>query len=331
MTFYGKESVFSLVRQCELGHFTKVVSTGIGNRACRLSLLPIRWGLFSNVLLTGSPSPTLRTLETIRLHFLFVCVCLESQEARTKRGSESKPKTASMGRCIICGKVNGHAEGCPNSDNDVNRDNDFGMSGGEIRCSFCQTMNPPGSKKCRGCNASLEGSVIKHIGNENRFNERGYAESYETRPPTQKEESSAIGRNCPKCGYPLRPGSNECPQCSEKDQQKDQSQQKDAGQSVPIWNIENSEFRIGPCDKNGAISNAKTYTTDDIVLGREELYPDNNNISRQHIHITNENGHWYVEDVSSTHQTFITVKKKVQIENGDVLVLGNKFFRFETE
>lgn len=230
-----------------------------------------------------------------------------------------------MGRCTICGKMNGHAEGCPNSgkDNQIN--------GGEIRCSFCQTLNPPGTKKCRGCNASLEGSVIRDFDRGNKFNAGANVEASEMRQPTQKEESSEVSNHCPKCGYPLRPGSNECPQCNENVQQKDQSKKKDAGQSVPIWNIESSEFRIGPCDKNGAISNAKAYTTDDIVLGREELYPDNNNISRQHIHITNENGRWYVEDVSSTHQTFLIVKKKVQIENGDVLVLGNKFFRFETD
>ena len=236
-----------------------------------------------------------------------------------------------MGRCKICGQVNGHADGCPNSGNDVNNSG-CNYHGGEIRCNFCQTMNPPGSKKCRGCNASLEGSVVRdyEIGRKSRGGNT-MGEASEMRQPTQKEDSSEVANCCPECGYPLRPGSRECPHCHGKAQQKDPIKKKDSNQSEAVWNMDESEFRIGLCDKNGKISDAKAYTTGDIVLGREELLPGNNNISRQHIHITNEGGRWYIEDVSSTHQTFLIVKKKTSIENGDILVLGNKFFRFETE
>lgn len=155
---------------------------------------------------------------------------------------------------------------------------------------------------------------------------------------------------CPQCGYPLRPGSNVCPQChasAEQDnrknfkghnqsespiEQKSYSGSVNRNKSVPIWNNGNEQsFKIGLCDKNGEISNAKTFSTDDIVLGREELAAGDNHISSKHIHITNENGLWYVEDVSSTHQTYIVVKGKTVIENGDVIVLGNKYFRFVTE
>ena len=102
--------------------------------------------------------------------------------------------------------------------------------------------------------------------------------------------------------------------------------------SEPIWNdTHHPEFKIGLCDKDGNISNAKTYAADDVVLGREELAPNDNHISRKHIHLTNKDGQWYIEDVSSTHQTYIIVKEKTRIENGDVIVLGNKFYRFVTE
>lgn len=237
-----------------------------------------------------------------------------------------------MGRCKICGQVNGHADGCPNSGNDLNGNNSDNYRGGEIRCSFCQTINPPGSKKCRGCSASLEGSVIRDYGIGKNFRSGNtMGEVSEIRQPTQKEENSEIGNICPICGYPLRCGSDECPQCHGKSQKKEKSKKNDGMKSEAIWNIDESKFRIGLCDKNGEISDAKTYENDDIVLGREELLPGNNNICRQHIHITNENGRWYVEDVSSTHQTFLIVKEKTPIEDGDVLVLGNKFFRFKTD
>lgn len=237
-----------------------------------------------------------------------------------------------MGRCNICGQTNGHAEGCPNSGNVVNNSNSFNYCGGEIRCNFCQTINPPGSKKCRGCGASLESSIV-HNHDFEKDNKGGYTirEESEMRQPTQREDSSEVINSCPNCGYPLRPGSSECPSCHCKDLNKKPIIEKNSNKSEAVWNISNSEFRIGLCDKNGEISDAKAFSTDDIVLGREELLPGNNNISRQHIHITNDGGQWYIEDVSSTHQTYLVVKGKTIIEDGDVLVLGNKFFRFKTE
>lgn len=230
-----------------------------------------------------------------------------------------------MERCKICGQVNGHAEGCPNSGNE-NRNH-----GGEIRCSFCGTMNPAGSKKCRSCNALLVGSVVKG-------HDRG--SNSEMRMPTQGEDASVANECCPSCGYVLRPGSRVCPNCQAAGNQAVGDEMnhivKNGGspnrnQSEPVWNISEPEFRIGLCDKNGNISDAKSYTGSDVVLGREELAPNDNHISRKHIQITNDGGQWYVEDVSSTHQTYLVVKGKAPIDNGDVIVLGNKFFRFVTE
>ena len=108
-----------------------------------------------------------------------------------------------MGRCKICGQVNGHADGCPNSGNDVNNSGN-NYHGGEIRCSFCQTMNPIGSKKCRGCNASLEGSVVRdyEIGRKPRGGNT-MGEDSGMRQPTQKEASSEAANTCPECGFCL--------------------------------------------------------------------------------------------------------------------------------
>ena len=238
-----------------------------------------------------------------------------------------------MGRCEICGQVNGHAEGCPNSGKE-NRNH-----GGEIRCSFCGTINPVGQKKCCSCNASLEGSLVRERINSlppepngHRFN------SSEMRQPTVGEDSDEGNSRWPVCGYVLRPGVKKCPSCQNNleqngkvDNGREQSDRISRNQSEPVWNIANTEFKIGLCDKNGNLGESKTYTEDDVVLGREELAPNDIHISRKHIHVTNEGGQWYIEDISSTHQTYLVVKGKTPIDNGDIIVLGNKFFRFVTE
>lgn len=238
--------------------------------------------------------------------------------------------------------MNGHADGCPNSgDRNGNAQYDYAVN--EIRCNFCGTINPAGARKCSSCNASLEGSVIRNRpnpGNARNFNHREYNPYSEMRPKTEYEESTgnhAQENNCcPHCGYPLRKGASSCPnpECPTHNSHQKKTEKENVSQNkaetVGAWNATPC-FRIGPCGKDGSISNAKEYETEEITLGRDELLPGNNVISHKHIHLINEDGQWYVEDVSSTHQTFISVKGKMPIENGDVLVLGNKFFRFVTE
>ncbi len=237
-----------------------------------------------------------------------------------------------MGRCEICGQINGHADGCPNSSKETKN------HGGEIRCNFCGTMNPAGAKKCCSCNASLEGSIVRERINSLPPNHDSHRfSSSEMRQPTVGEDYEERNSSCPVCGYVLRPGVKVCPNCQNNLEQKDenekgsrQSASFSRNQSEPVWNMANPEFKIGLCDKNGNLGESKTYTVDDVILGREELAPNDNHISRKHIHVTNEGGQWYIEDVSSTHQTYLVVKGKTPIDNGDVIVLGNKYFRFET-
>lgn len=236
-----------------------------------------------------------------------------------------------MERCNICGRANGHSDGCPNGGNEIKN------QGSEIRCSFCGTMNRAGTYKCRSCNAVLDGSIVKK---QYRTDNGMIEHASEIRVPTARESANENENSCPACGYMLRSDAKKCPNC-----QNNIVQHTPQGNNVhnhhtpmnrnlsePIWNdTHHPEFKIGLCDKDGNISNAKTYAADDVVLGREELAPTDNHISRKHIHLTNKDGQWYIEDVSSTHQTYIIVKEKTRIENGDVIVLGNKFYRFVTE
>jgi hypothetical protein len=74
-----------------------------------------------------------------------------------------------------------------------------------MRCENCGwTDNPDGATKCQKCNAPLEGAAI---GNN------GSAQSRETMPRAAEEYAKGTATGCPSCGYPVRPGDAECPQC----------------------------------------------------------------------------------------------------------------------
>lgn len=76
----------------------------------------------------------------------------------------------------------------------------------------------------------------------------------------------------------------------------------------------------------------KTFEAASVVLNRQNTEPDNNSItSKQQAVISFEDGKWYIEDKSSFHTTFIRVTKKTMLEDGDILVLGNREFKFSKQ
>lgn len=79
-------------------------------------------------------------------------------------------------------------------------------------------------------------------------------------------------------------------------------------------------------------SDKRVFDVASVVLNRQNTEPDNNSItSKQQALISYEDGKWYIEDKSSFHTTFIRVTKKTMLEDGDILVLGNREFKFSNK
>lgn len=76
-------------------------------------------------------------------------------------------------------------------------------------------------------------------------------------------------------------------------------------------------------------SDKKIFNSSKVVLNRQNTEPENNSItSNQQAILSFENGKWYIEDKSSFKTTFIRVTKKTALEQGDIIVLGNREFKF---
>lgn len=72
-----------------------------------------------------------------------------------------------------------------------------------------------------------------------------------------------------------------------------------------------------------------TFDVANVVLNRQNTEPGNNSItSQQQAIMTFENGKWYIEDKSFFKTTFIRVTKKTELQEGDIIVLGNREFKF---
>ena len=149
-------------------------------------------------------------------------------------------------------------------------------------------------------------------------------------------------KSCPKCGYPLRDGMHHCPNCGEPVGEAVAAPAKGAKKvaqnhnaTVNPWAKPNAGrvFKLEPVAWDGENSApAIQFTGESIELNRDNTDPTNNTItSKVQAEIVCENGIWSLEDKSAQGTTFIQAKRKIEIKDGDVIMLGNRKFIFKSE
>ena len=73
-----------------------------------------------------------------------------------------------------------------------------------------------------------------------------------------------------------------------------------------------------------------SYSGRTIVLNRRNTDANNNSItSLEQAVLTHENGEWFIENRSEQKTTLIRVDRKTKLNDGDIIVLGNRMFEFK--
>lgn len=205
-----------------------------------------------------------------------------------------------------------------------------------MRCKNCGWENPEGSLRCSKCNAPLVGSMV----------ERGVSpEDNKPLSGTVREdvevEAVVSEKNCPRCGYPIRPDSDLCPSCGcPLDAAPVQQPVEQPVSAGPVGGTVNSwmnpEKGVFCTLKPIAWVNEKidyqpvSYSGDKIILKRSNTDANNNSISsKAQAQLTNDGKDWYIENKSDQETTFIKVSRKTKLEPGDIIVLGNRLFEFQ--
>ena len=74
------------------------------------------------------------------------------------------------------------------------------------------------------------------------------------------------------------------------------------------------------------------YEGKSIILNRENTEVSNRTItSKEQAEIVFEDGHWYLLDRSELRTTFIQANRKIDIIPDDIIVLGDRRFKFESD
>mgnify|MGYP001752542016 FL=1 len=74
------------------------------------------------------------------------------------------------------------------------------------------------------------------------------------------------------------------------------------------------------------------YEGKSIILNRENTEVSNRTItSKEQAEIVFEDGYWYLLDRSELRTTFIQANRKIEIIPDDIIVLGDRRFKFESD
>ena len=71
------------------------------------------------------------------------------------------------------------------------------------------------------------------------------------------------------------------------------------------------------------------YEGKEVILTRDNTEADNGSItSHEQALLSYNNGKWSIEDKSEQGTTFVRASRKIELNNGDVILLGNRLFEF---
>lgn len=67
----------------------------------------------------------------------------------------------------------------------------------------------------------------------------------------------------------------------------------------------------------------------EVVLTRDNTEPGNPSItSKAQALVSHSDGHWYIENRSEQNTTFVLARNKIELHDGDIILLGNRMFEF---
>ncbi|MCM1139534.1 MAG: zinc ribbon domain-containing protein [Muribaculum sp.] len=215
-----------------------------------------------------------------------------------------------------------------------------------MRCKNCGWPNRPDETTCSKCGTPLEAASSPVVPPE-----------ASTSNQTVREMDVFGGASqpniCPKCGYPLRPGLQKCPNCNCDLQGKSDAQPTSVVNQprqirrptvIGVPNIHGTvnvwtdgaigitpSFILSPVKRNGERKQPDDVELegDNVILNRDNTDPGNLSItSRTQAVITRKDDKWFIEDKSEQKTTFVQASSPQELHEGDIILLGNRLFIF---
>jgi hypothetical protein len=220
-------------------------------------------------------------------------------------------------------------------------------------CPKCYAKCPEADKFCGKCGSELEiadfnVSVMPHPPTKRGKPAKDFPIDTDSESSKQLIKSFIKrSEKCPHCGYPNAKGNTICVNCHKnlnKSSGRNIRRRENAPIQAPSNNSNGGEITISPyarhkCklisipekgeEKIQDIVLEALKTTNVISLNRNNTDPGNNTISRSlHAIIKYADGKWTIIDKSINHNTFLQLNEPHTLKNGDVIILGDRRFKF---
>lgn len=181
-----------------------------------------------------------------------------------------------------------------------------------MTCRECGYPAGAGMNVCPNCGASLRPDAAGTGRNE-------------------RESLREAARACSSCGKPMPREAKYCPSCGTPAEA--QARPLRMG-TVNAWEtpLQSSFCTLRPIawKGEGVEHGPMSYSGDTIALNRANTDPNNHTItSKEQAVLIREGDSWYIEDRSEQHTTLVRVSRRLKLEDGDVIVLGNRMFEFK--
>lgn len=221
-----------------------------------------------------------------------------------------------------------------------------------MRCQFCGWDIPDSNGNCEKCGKPMQEDATESVNPVNdstherpttRQPAKGVADLKATVRESNRSKAAATvleeQTECPDCGYELENGV--CPSCG-----YDSKTDKNSDEKPVNMNNEGKKTvrprRKGEKDGRFVLTPISEETGqpegdfiqfegNEVELNRENTDPKNETItSQQQAIVTHEGGKWCIEDKSGFKTTFVQAARKIELQNGDLILLGNQLYQFNS-
>ena len=219
-----------------------------------------------------------------------------------------------------------------------------------MRCQFCGWDNPQGKTNCEKCNkpltdtASVSGyeKVSPVSERHSRPTDRQAASIFNLKATVREgvsghETERQNQDTCPECGYPLENGV--CASCG----YDAKAAHKPASNADAVADMRKTvrpqrkgdkegQFTLTPISEETGLPEGEplVFEGNEVCLNRDNTAPKNLTItSARQALIRCEQGKWNIEDGSEYKTTFVQAARAIELQKGDLILLGNQLYRFD--
>lgn len=232
-----------------------------------------------------------------------------------------------------------------------------------MRCQKCGFVNQSGVTICSNCKFPLKGNYafqnddpqVRNYMYEGNSNLRGTILETDVfeRSKNAEEYEMSSHNNCPKCGYLLRSNSGVCPNCNYQlttpaKQYAPLYRNKTLIESNPILDscrgvdgtinpylmgsvVDSDSFTLTPVKRANETKDFSPveFSGESVILTRNNTEEGNQSITSKEQAVINKDGEkWYIEDLSEQKTTFVLAASKIELHDGDIVLMGNRMFEF---